>query len=235
MIDFDSKRILVVVAHPDDEILGCGATINRLITEHDCIIRAVILGEGITSRSEQRDRDHWKEELILHKQNIASASAIIGYEHIDTHDFPDNRFDTVALLDVIKVIEKEKENFKPDIIFTHHGGDLNIDHQRTFESVITACRPMEDEVVKMIATFETPSGTEWQSISDPRIFRPNLFMSVSEKQLNRKIQAMECYNFEKRTYPHPRSPEALRILAQQRGLSVGVEYSEAFCIVRLML
>jgi LmbE family N-acetylglucosaminyl deacetylase len=136
------------------------------------------------------------------------------------------------LLDIIKVIEKEKRDFNPDIIFTHHGGDVNIDHQRTFEAVITACRPTQDEKVKTIITFETPSGTEWRSPTDPRHFLPNLFFEVSENDINAKIKGMESYKFERREYPHPRSPEALKIQAQRWGVMVGANYAEAFCLVR---
>lgn len=234
MIDFKNKKILLVVAHPDDELLGLGATINKLINEQNCIIRAVILGEGITSRSDKRNTDKWSKELGIHRKNIDEARKEIGYESVGIYDFPDNRFDTIALLDIIKVIEKEKIKFDPDIIFTHHGGDLNIDHQRTFEAVITATRPMEDEKVKTIITFETPSGTEWIASSDPRKFTPNFFVEVNEENITAKIKAMQCYEFEKRTYPHPRSPEALSILAKQRGLTVGKKYAEAFRIVRLI-
>ena len=148
------------------------------------------------------------------------------------YEFPDNRFDSVDLLDIIKVIELEKDKFKPEIIFTHHGGDLNVDHQRTFEAVITACRPMQNENVKSIITFETPSSSEWRASSDPRHFVPNLFFEIKEENLNAKIKGMEAYEFEKRMYPHPRSPEALKIQAQRWGVVVGAEYAEAFCIIR---
>mgnify|MGYP001142189332 CR=1 FL=1 len=233
MISFlKSKRILVVVAHPDDELLGLGATMHKLIHEQNCKVRAVILGEGITSRSNERDPEKWSEELKTHRLNIEEARKAIGYESVGIYDFPDNRFDTVALLDIIKIIEKEKENFQPEIVFTHHGGDVNIDHQKTFEAVITATRPMEDEIVKTVITFETPSGTEWIASSDPRKFSPNLFIEVSEENLNAKINGMESYEFEKRIYPHPRSPEALMILAQYRGVTIGKRFAEAFNIIR---
>ncbi|MDA9003829.1 PIG-L family deacetylase [Flavobacteriales bacterium] len=232
MISFQDKRILVIVAHPDDELLGLGATMNKLINEQNCKVRVIILGEGITSRSDERDPEQWKEELKIHRRNIESARKAIGYESVGIYDFPDNRFDTVALLDIIKVIEKEKEIFQPEIIFTHHGGDLNIDHQRTFEAVITSTRPMEHEKVNTIITFETPSGTEWIASSDPRKFTPNLFLEVSSENLKAKIKGMESYEFEKRTYPHPRSPEALRIRSQMWGVSNGVNFAEAFCIIR---
>jgi LmbE family N-acetylglucosaminyl deacetylase len=231
---FKNKKILVVVAHPDDELLGLGATMHKLISEYNCQIRTVILGEGITSRSDERDPERWKEELEKHRQNIEQARIAIGYESVGIYDFPDNRFDTVALLDIIKVIEKEKDKFNPEIIFTHHGGDLNIDHQRTFEAVITSTRPMDDEKVNTIITFETPSGTEWIASSEPRRFIPNLFIEVSEKDLDAKIKGMESYEFEKRKYPHPRSPESLKILSQQRGITVGKIYAEAFNLLRVV-
>lgn len=233
MIDFLArKRIMVIVAHPDDEVLGVGGAMHRLINDHHCLVRAVILGEGITSRSDARDTDRWQKELEIHRQNIEVARNSIGYASVGVYDFPDNRFDTVALLDLIKVIEKEKEEFQPEIIFTHHGGDVNIDHQRTFEAVITACRPMSHERVKTIITFETMSGTEWRASTDPQHFIPNLFAEISAADLQAKIKAMEAYEFERRPYPHPRSPEALRIRAQMWGVVCGVNLAEAFCVVR---
>jgi LmbE family N-acetylglucosaminyl deacetylase len=138
----------------------------------------------------------------------------------------------IETLGIIKVIEKEKTIFAPDIVFTHHGGDLNIDHQKTFEAVITACRPLENETVKTIICFETFSGTEWRASNDPRHFIPNLFFSFSEQNLEAKIKAMEAYDFEKRKYPHPRSPEAIRNRAKMWGVTCGLEYAEAFYLVR---
>ena len=227
-----NKRILVVVAHPDDEILGLGATMFTLISDYNCKVRAIILGEGITSRADERDVVKWQNELETHRSNIRSAQKAIGYESIGIYDFPDNRFDSIQLLDLIKVIEKEKSEFKPEVIFTHHGGDVNIDHQRTFEGVITACRPMADESVKTIITFETMSGTEWRASSDPKHFVPNMFFQISKQALEAKIKAMESYEFERRPYPHPRSPEALRVRAQMWGIATGASFAEAFCLIR---
>ena len=235
MIDFKNKKILVIVAHPDDELLGLGATMHKLIDEQHCKVRVIILGEGLTSRSNKRDTKKWKKQLIIHKKNIELARKAIGYESVGIYNFPDNRFDTVALLDIIKVIEKEKETFQPEIIFTHHGGDVNIDHQKTFDAVITSTRPMEHEKVKTIITFETPSGTEWKASSDPRHFLPNFFVSVSETNINAKIKGMESYEFERRKYPHPRSPESLKIYAQKWGIVVGQNFAEAFFIVRSII
>jgi LmbE family N-acetylglucosaminyl deacetylase len=229
-----NKRIMIVVAHPDDELLGLGGTMHKLINDYNVITHVVILGEGITSRSSSRDLKLWKKELTKHRKNIKDAQSIIGYHSLKAYKFPDNRFDTIPLLDIIKVIEKEKQNFNPDVIFTHHGGDLNIDHQLTFEAVITACRPMKNEIVKTIFTFETPSSTEWKSPTNPHHFLPNIFISVSESNINSKIKGMESYEFEKRKFPHPRSPEALKIQARRWGVINGVDYAEAFCLIRLI-
>jgi len=231
-MQFNNKRIMIVVAHPDDELLGLGATMNKLILENKVVTHVVILGEGITSRSEISGHDKWEKELEIHRKNIYAAQACIGYHSVSIHQLADNRFDSVNLLDIIKIVEKEKEQFRPDVIYTHHGGDLNIDHQRTFEAVVTCTRPMENEKVKTIITFETPSGTEWRASTDPRHFIPNLFFEVSEENINAKVRGMENYEFEKRKYPHPRSPEALKIQAQRWGISIGRPFAEAFVLVR---
>lgn len=223
---------MVVVAHPDDELLGPGGTLYRLTHEFGATVRVVILGEGITSRANERDPDRWRDELATHRENIHAALVAIGGDSVGIHDFPDNRFDTVALLDIIKVVEAEKEAFDPEVIFTHHGGDVNIDHQRTFEAVVTACRPMAHERVSTILTFETASGTEWRAPTDPRHFLPNVFLELSEAALEAKIKGMESYEFERREFPHPRSPEALRIQARRWGVAVGLDYAEAFALVR---
>ncbi len=229
---FKNKRIMLVVAHPDDELLGLGASMHKLIKQFNCKIKVVILGEGITSRSDARDVKKWKKELAVHKQNIKNAAKAIGYHEVKTYDFADNRFDSVALLDLVKVIEKEKNDFKPEIIFTHHGGDTNVDHRQTFDAVITSTRPMNHECVKTIITFETPSSTEWQAFNHPNYFKPNLFLEVSKKDVEAKIKGMESYEFEKRKYPHPRSPKALEIQCQRNGVIVGKEYAEAFMLIR---
>lgn len=231
-ISLKNKRVLLVVAHPDDELLGLGGTMHKLIKEQNVLVHVVILGEGITSRSDNRDTEHWQNELNIHRSNIAQAQSAIGFQSVAIYDFPDNRFDSVALLDIVKVVEKEKIKFNPEVVFTHHGGDLNIDHQRTFEAVITACRPMQNEAVKTIITFETPSGTEWRAASDPKHFIPNMFFQLTIENIAAKIKGMESYEFEKRTYPHPRSPEALTIQAQRWGVAIGCDFAEAFQVIR---
>lgn len=232
MISWSDERIMIVVAHPDDEVLGLGGSIHRLVKEYHCPIDLVILGEGITSRSQQRDPERWSKELEKHQQNIQAARNILGYNRVTSYDFPDNRFDGVELLDIIKVIEEEKQKTDPTVIFTHHGGDTNIDHRRTFEAVLTAIRPMENERVHSLFSFEIPSSTEWQAFHAPMPWQPNFFIAIDEADLEAKILAMEQYEYERRLYPHPRSPEALRTLAKRHGVRMGVEHAEAFLLVR---
>lgn len=229
-----NKKILIVVAHPDDEILGIGASMHKLINEYNCKVKVVILGEGLTSRSEKRDSKKWESELEIHRENIFHAQKIIGYESVDIYDLPDNRFDSIDLLDIVKIIENEKKKFGPEIIFTHHSTDLNIDHQKTFEAVITATRPLENEIVKTIITFETPSATEW-NFGYSKVFTPNLWIEITSENLIAKQKAMDCYKFEKREYPHPRSNRALKSLAEKRGIELGVDLAESFCLIRSKL
>jgi LmbE family N-acetylglucosaminyl deacetylase len=231
-MNFQNKKILIVAAHPDDELLGLGATMHKLILNNNIQTRVVILGEGVSSRSDKRDIKKDKHAIDTLKKNIKKAQHIIGYHFVSNYDLPDNRFDSVDLLDIVKIIEKEKKEFCPEIVFTHHGGDLNIDHQKTFEAVITACRPLKEEVVKTIIAFETASSTEWQASNFPNPFLPNLFITISKENLEAKIKAMECYKLEKRIYPHPRSPRALEILANRWGVAIGCEFAESFILIR---
>jgi len=224
-----NKTILVVAAHPDDEILGCGGTIKRLVDE-GCTAYALILGEGITSRDEKRDRDERTIEIKELKKQVNEANRIIGVKEVFLHDFPDNRFDTVALLDIVKVIEKVKNELQPDIIFTHYENDLNIDHQITYKAVLTATRPMKEECVKELYSFEILSSTEWNY---PLSFSPDVFFDISD-YMEHKKKAMQIYKSELNDFPHPRSLEGMDISAKSWGLKVGYKYAEAFKTVRVL-
>lgn len=223
------KRILVVAAHPDDEILGCGATLKRLINEgHD--VYTLILGEGITSRDQKRNVNKRRKELAELRKQIDLASKIIGVKKTYIHYFPDNRFDSLPILEFIKVIENVKREIKPAIIFTHYEKDLNIDHQITYRAVITATRPLSGESVKEIYSFEIPSSTEW---SYPQNFSPNIYYDVTD-YLKYKLEAMARYKIELREYPHPRSINAIEMNAAMWGIKTGVGCAEAFSCVRLI-
>ncbi len=147
------------------------------------------------------------------------------------HSLPDNRFDTVPLLDVVKIVEKLKDEFMPEVVYTHHHGDLNIDHRITFNAVLTACRPTSTQTVRETYSFEVPSSTEWAFPNAKDCFLPNVFVDVSPV-FTRKVQALGAYTSEIRDYPHPRSPKAIEIIAKRWGVNIGLEMAEAFELVR---
>jgi LmbE family N-acetylglucosaminyl deacetylase len=225
-----SLSILVIAAHPDDEVLGCGGTIARL-TEEGHSAHFAILGEGITSRQNQAatEVDHALSNL---KNDAQAAAKAVGAKSLDLVSFPDNRFDSVPLLDIVHAVEGLKKSYDPDIIFTHHPGDLNIDHLCTFRAVLTAFRPLPEEKPRTIYCFEVPSSTEWQTPQLSPSFIPNHFTSLEERHLKAKIEAMESYRSERRESPHPRSPESLRALATWRGSIIGRQFAEAFSLAR---
>lgn len=224
-----TSRVLVIAAHPDDEVLGCGGTAARLIGEgHE--VHFAILGEGMTSRHPQRSNADAKQLAILHQQTHAAAEKL-GVKNVALHKLPDNRLDTVPLLEVVKLVEDLVDRVKPEVIYTHHAGDLNVDHGVINRAVLTATRPIAGQPVLEIYAFEVPSSTEWAFQRIELSFRPNVFVDIT-RTLEAKIAAMECYESEKREFPHPRSPEALRAIATRWGSVVGCGAAEAFELVR---
>ncbi len=215
------KKILIVAAHPDDEILGCGGTIAKLI-DSGCEAYSLVLSQGVDSRGEN------ETEKIELRGQMLRANEVLGVKEVINLAFPDNVFDSVPLLNIIKEIEKIKSELQPDTIFTHFRNDLNIDHQITYKALLTATRPMEWECVKRVLSFSTLSATEWRF---PHTFSPNYFVNI-EGFLDKKISAMSEYKNELREYPHPRSLKSLRLEAELMGSKVGCRSAEAFEIVR---
>lgn len=223
------KRILIVAAHPDDEVLGCGATIAKLV-QAGAEVFCCILGEGPLSRYKDRAQGAQEKDVAGVKTFIANAAAILGIKKTFTFQFPDNQFDTRPMLEIIKTITSVKDEVKPEAVFTHSRADLNVDHRRTFEAVLTACRPLAGETVCEIYSWENPSSTEWNY---PNTLQPNMFVDVGAT-LDKKIEALKCYETEVLPFPHPRSEEALRALAAWRGATAGCKAAEAFEIVRII-
>ncbi len=223
-------RVLVVAAHPDDEILGCGGSIARWSTEgHE--VQIVLMAEGLTSRDPGRDPSRRSGELRALHEAARQAAEEVGAQCVEIAPFPDNRMDTVPLLEVVKVVEEHVDRFRPDAVFTHHGNDLNIDHRIVHQAVVTACRPLPGNTVRRLAFFEVPSSSEWPPASGNEVFFPNLFVDISAT-IQRKLQALRLYEKEMRPWPHPRSFEAVEHLARWRGAATGVTAAEAFVLGR---
>ena len=222
-----SKNVLVVAAHPDDEILGCGATICKHTKQGD-VVHIIIMAEGLTSRDDKRDVNIHKNDLVYLHTISQKVADLMGVRKLILGGFPDNRMDSVNLLDVVKVVEKEMQEFEPDIVYTHHFGDVNIDHRIVHDAVITACRSYPGQTVKTLLFFEILSSTEWQMQCGAKVFCPTWFEEVSKDDFKRKEEALHLYSGEMRNFPHSRSYETVLHLAQYRGSSIGVQYAEAY-------
>ena len=223
-----AKTVLIVAAHPDDEVLGCGGTMARRVEDGDQV-HVVFMADGATSRSQSLDRGYIEE------RNTAALKAcqILGAQTPEFLGFPDNRMDSIALLDVILAIENVIDKIQPNVVYTHHGGDLNVDHQITHQGVMTACRPQPGVSVREIYSFEVLSSTEWIFPSAARTFAPNRFVDIGNV-LDQKLAALNAYKDEIVDFPHSRSMTAVKALATVRGASMGMTAAEGFRIERLL-
>jgi len=223
------ESVLVVAAHPDDEVLGCGGTMARLANEGQ-EVRIAILAEGMTSRYQQREQANQKKLSCL-QSNAQQAADKMRAKELVLCKLPDNRLDTVPLLEVVKLVEDLIEKFNPAVIYTHHPGDLNVDHGVVHRAVLTATRPIPGQRVREIYAFEVPSSTEWAFQRLEPTFRPSVFVDISGT-LETKVSALACYDTETRKFPHPRSPEAVRAIAMRWGSVAGFQAAEAFELIR---
>ncbi|MBB5392534.1 MULTISPECIES: PIG-L deacetylase family protein [unclassified Herbaspirillum] len=221
-----NKTVLVVAAHADDEALGCGGTIAKHAAEGDQV-HVIFVADGVTSRNGTEPAD-----LLQRQHATENARCILGISSVTFLNLPDNRLDGLPLLDVVQPLEALIGKLAPDIVYTHHYGDLNVDHRIVHQAAMTACRPMPGSTIREIFAFEVMSSTEWAS---PGLapFLPNFFVDISA-QLESKMQALEAYMLEMRTSPHSRSLEHMRCLAEHRGFCVGSAAAEAFMVMRVL-
>ena len=224
----NKKKVLVIAAHPDDEVIGCGGTIAKLKKEGN-EISVMFLADGESSRKVKNIDKFIKKR----KKAAYKSSKILGVKNTYFCDLPDNNLDSINSLVIIKLIEKYIFEIHPQIIFTHFNGDLNIDHQIVNKSVVTACRPQKKNPVKKLLFFEIPSSTVWQIETKKKsVFNPNWFEDIS-KTRNLKIKALKAYASEMRQWPHPRSLKGINSLMQVRGATAGFNFAEAFVLGRL--
>lgn len=219
----DKKNVLVVAAHSDDEALGCAGALAKHIANGDSV-SVMFMTNGVASRGVADDTSRLSAAEL--------AMKVLGVSVVRQFDFPDNAMDSVPLLDIIKAVESVVDEVKPNIIYTHHAGDLNIDHTITHRAVMTACRPMPESPVKSILAFEVLSSTEWQSYQESA-FVPNYFVDITD-YMDKKIEIVKCYQEEMRDVPHSRSIEHVKALMHHRGYSVGYLAAEAFMTIRLI-
>lgn len=224
------ERVLIVAAHPDDEVLGCGGAIARHAALGD-EVHILIMAEGATARGPAREPDARVKEIEALRHAAQEAARILGAHPPTFAGLPDNRLDGIELLDVVKVVEAGLAKMRPSVVYTHHGGDLNVDHRIVHQAVVTACRPLPGALVRSLLAFETPSSTEWSTPAIGRAFQPTRFVDIAA-HLEKKLDALRCYASEMRDFPHPRSQEGVDALARLRGATAGCMAAEAFEIVR---
>ena len=225
------RKVLVVVAHPDDEILGMGGTIAKYVAQGD-EIGLLIITDGSTSQ--------YKESPILSqiiedkRHETLTAANILGISKVYYGGLPDMQLDMVAHTDINKSIENVVQEFNPDILYTHFEGDVNKDHQCVYQSVLVACRPVPGQKIREVYSFSVPSSTEWNMQNPNNTFFPNVFVDIEGEYAKKKYKAMEAYVTELRDYPHPRSIDTLIILDKAVGLQVGLKCAESFICHRVI-
>jgi len=220
------KKInLIIAAHPDDEVLGCGATVSLLSKKED--FYCCFLSNGISSRNFSVNKK--KDEIKKRKEHSAKAAKILGIKKLFFLDFPDNAFDSVSMLSIVQEIELLINQINPERIFTHSKYDLNVDHQVCSKAVTTATRPMARKKINEILSFEILSSSEWNF--DEKTFQPNVYFDVCQTYKN-KIKAMKCYSRELKAFPHSRSIKGIEIMLQKRGMESGFNFAEGFRLIR---
>lgn len=221
----NKKKILIIVAHTDDESFGCGGLIKKLSLNKNKI-SVISFTNGVGSRLNNSER-----EIKKRKMSSIKASKILGFNWLAQYNYPDNQLDTVSLLEIIQAIEKHKKKFKPHVVITHNFSDLNVDHRKVAEATITAFRPEPNEKLEQLLTFEVPSSTDFRVLKNKKNFLPNYFVDI-DKYFSFKIKAIKCYKNEIRPYPHSRSITGIKNLNKTRGNQCGLKCAEAFELVR---
>jgi LmbE family N-acetylglucosaminyl deacetylase len=230
LIDWsDCRRVLTFFAHPDDETLAAGATIAKL-TGLGIEVHVAIPATGIGSRRNVQGQETLNADLQALQEDCQRAMEVLGVspERITLGEFPDNEMDRHSLLEVVHWLEEVLGRVKPDLMFTHHGYCTNIDHRICHEAAVVAVRPSVDVHIPILCG-EVPGSTGYLR---PAHWEPNLYVEVTEGDVERKVQAMAVYRSEVRQDPHPRSPEVLRALAKVRGSEAGFLFAESFMIER---
>lgn len=226
----NKESVLIIAAHPDDEMLGCGGSIARHKKEGDTVC-VLIMADGVGSRNHTESKV--AENRAERKCFAQKANSLLGVDELVMLSYPDNRMDSVALLDIVQDIERQLCRSQPSIIYTHSSTDVNIDHRRVHEAVLAASRPQPGNSIRQLLFFETPSSTEWRPPASQNAFAPNWFVDISDF-LELKLKALEEYLPELRDFPHPRSLAAVEYLARWRGACVGLAAAEAFELGRLI-
>lgn len=222
------RKALIIVAHPDDEVLGMGGTLAKL-SNKGVETHLMIVTDG--SSSQYRSANNLEQIISRKKKETQQSADTLGIKSVIYGDLPDMKLDCVPHLEINAVIEKTIRELKPDTVFTHFYGDVNLDHRRVFESVMVACRPTQEQSVRNVYCFEVPSSTEWNAVSEHTVFIPNFFVNI-DGFLKTKMKALSFYETELRPFPHPRSLASVEKTSMAEGIKVGFPAVERFVLIR---
>lgn len=222
------KKVLVIAAHPDDEVLGMGGTIVKLTSEGN-EVNVLIVTDG--SSSQYRDSDNLAEIIEAKKHETRSCADVLGIKGIYYGGLPDMKLDCTPHIEINRVVERTIDELQPDTVFTHFWGDVNADHQNVYKSTLVAVRPVMGQVVKELFCYSVPSSTEWTPNKEDTMFMPNVFVDITDVA-ERKYEAFSRYSTELRDYPHPRSVQYLREADKAAGIRVGLLAAEEFVLLR---
>ena len=222
------KKILIIAAHPDDDILGCGGLISKYQSK-GVTFKILFIGEGSTCRFEDPGSKEAKSEI--EKRNFSALNALkyLKVKDIEFSNLECGRLDQIPIIEINKIIEKNIISFTPDTVLTHSPYDANNDHKIVFNATIMATRPGANNHVKTLMSFEILSSSEWAYIDT---FKPNYFEELNESNIEAKSKALSIYETEVKDFPFPRSNEGIRTLAMMRGMQSGFKYAEAFNLIR---
>ena len=220
-----SETVLVVVAHSDDECISMAGTIRKHVKKGDKVY-VVSMTDGVGARDNVDE-----SEIIKRKHASDAASKVLGFRWGDCFDFRDNAMDSYPLIEVVKAIEQAKNIYKPTLVYTHSGADLNVDHRVVVNAVLTAFRPQPNEQCKELRLFEVASATDYGNVAITGSFSPNLFIDITN-EWSTKVGSLKAYKEEMRDYPHSRSIEGIKNRAKLRGNQVGYNLAEAFEVIR---
>lgn len=222
------SKILVIAAHPDDEVLGMGGTIAKL-TQAGNEVYVLIVTDG--SSSQYRDSDELSKIIEDKKLETKACADVLGVKKVFYGELPDMKLDSTPHIAINQVIEKTIDEVQPQFVYTHFWGDVNMDHQCVYKSTLVAVRPVMGQVVKELYCYRVPSSTEWTPNKADTMFMPNVFVDI-EKESEIKYEAFSKYTTELREYPHPRSIRYLRESDKTVGLRVGLFCAEEFVLLR---
>lgn len=216
-------RILAIAAHPDDEVIGAGGTLARHVAEGDEVYWCVVT---------EAHSPRWPEEVrVQARRQVDQVQQVLGIREVFFCGFTTVALNTVPYIDLCSALQRVVDEVQPEVVYTTPGSDINLDHRLVYEATLVATRPLPGSCVRRVLSYEVSTTARYGLPAGSSGFEPNVFVDIS-RYLDKKLEVMRCYEAELRTYPHPRSLRGIRLLAEERGLSIGLGAAECFRLVR---